>query len=383
MIWPTDGYENIVPDVPFIDVGDQPGIVDDEGNPVVQYTLVDDEEIAVETGEMVVDATPALRKSYATGGHVTTYKSGPDCYLLIGELLYPIDSFTWAKAAETSLKEVEKFDGKPVYRIDRADVTFKVVTPTVMMCAFNATSDYLESILGRKTDGFDKAWFSRLKYTSSQGLAENMTATVLHWLVKPYGVGVKRVRLSPGYIAVEEWLKWRETLGCNPMDLTSPPVTSESFSEQCGNVDISGLNFDHGEMSLAPSVTFATDHSSYNGPRGATSRFLVSIQFGLLEDNVYHVPPPELDEEQLFDERPDPWSIKAVKVETVTYQHGFWLGGKWNTKPKEEEKTTPWYKEKEEVADGVILAESFEEGKPYKAGYTLAQLDLQQGGHDE
>jgi hypothetical protein len=196
---------------------------------------------------------------------------------------------------------------------DRTSWKQKMGYRAVQVCGFTSTRDYLEHILGVKLHSDDRNWFIDCDQVDADGVPEHMTATILHALTLPYGIGVSRIRLSTGSIPSGDMAKWALALGRNPSNFSDMATTTEEFCESADiPLTLDSMRFDHGDEPLAPSVVaeilatnltsqgkvsqFAgTGHTSYLSPRGHSKNFVLSLQFDRLENIHYVSPPPDLD----------------------------------------------------------------------------------------
>ena len=122
----------------------------------------------------------------------------------------------------------------------------------VQMCGFTSTRDYLEHIIGVKLHSDDRSWFSDCDKLDTHGVPEHMTATILHALTLPYGIGVSRIRMSTGSIPSGDMALWALSLGRNPSSLSDMATTTEKFCESAGiPLMINSMRFDHGDEPLS------------------------------------------------------------------------------------------------------------------------------------
>lgn len=171
-----------------------------------------------------------------------------------------------------------------------------------LMCTYDATKLYLESMLGIKLSADDAEFFEAHPLVQEDGVPFPDTLRVVQELVQPYGVGISRVRLAPNYGVQGDIKQWRKVLGVNPMALADRTTTNEEFAAQMnGKVDISQFRFEYGSEALFPSVscgvmsganTGATGgHATYVPPRRRASGMLLSFQLDRLERVQWKTPP--------------------------------------------------------------------------------------------
>jgi len=245
--------------------------------------------------------------------------------VLGGEFRYPIENPSHAEmekliaAGLTPLISVE--DNLPCYifEISPEQARYKTSTKYVQCCAFDAAELYLSSLHAIKLHSSDKDWFKSLEVVISSGLPMQHTLTVLHELVKPYGLGISHIIMRKGSSGFEETKLWKQALGCNPMAASSTtngnkeylsmlcpegsdPEYVKSMQEQMKEYkfdyrdDIS----DYGPCIVFNSTTNQTatvyasggGHASYRAPRNLSPGFHMALKMDKLE-NIHYKKNPE------------------------------------------------------------------------------------------
>lgn len=221
------------------------------------------------------------------------------------------------RALENIDYKVEKDDkGKDVYVFvlaqDQAKYTYR--TKNVQCCAFDATEKFLKHWLGRELDSDDRDWYKNHPNTVANGLPFGCTITVLSDLVRPYGVGIKKVWMRKSTSAFEETIAWQKTLGINPEAELQRNVTNAEFLELMGPAaEFIGegpedWGFEYADQlpndqpyiamcGLSSSTSFAggMGHSEYYGPRRKADNWQLAIQFDRIENCRYKAPPPTIE----------------------------------------------------------------------------------------
>lgn len=192
---------------------------------------------------------------------------------------------------------LNKKDGVPEFTIPIDKLSFTEHNPSVEMCGYDATERYVEHMLGRGLDYTDANFYRRHALTDSKGIGLSDIPSVLQELLEPYGIGISRLRFTPGtYSPLADRDIWMLALGENPLGLSN-----EEFAEQAGQ-DVRAVNqhfrIDYAVEPLAPSVlaleglaTSGGGHIVYQPPRGGKrAGWAMSIQFDFLSNINYSTP---------------------------------------------------------------------------------------------
>lgn len=203
----------------------------------------------------------------------------------------------WVKAA---MEEYEIDVGKEPYFLIPKQCAYLQTVPykgNVQMCTYNATADYIQSILGMKLSPEDADWFRHVSFTESGGVPQNLFISTIHELVRPYGLGVTHVWVRPGSAGNAEQDIFMSELGVNPLAAADHVTSNEQALEK---LELDGLNpgwrFEFGdpEPPCIVSATFTqtqwdTEWGSYYGgghtlyvpPRGRiTNDWRVAVRVG-------------------------------------------------------------------------------------------------------
>lgn len=226
------------------------------------------------------------------------------------------------------LSESEKIRAKEVFDWEMDDGDLVLLIPPekavwgyhqkqVQKCAFTATQDYLRSMLGPKLDMNDEVWYGSHPKTTSTGLPQEYTITVLNDLVKEYGIGVSHIYCQKGSSATEEQRAWQKVLGVNPIALKSRDCSNEEYLKKLnpsGDPEIDEAlrpgvmenHFEYVDEFAGPAVIFSAfgvatsfagggGHASYIGPRGLRNQAAMAIRFDWLSNIKYKENPPTID----------------------------------------------------------------------------------------
>lgn len=221
-----------------------------------------------------------------------------------------------------------------------------------LMCVYDATKNYCESILGIRLNYDDEKFFIDHPLVAADGVPFPDTLRVVQELVAPYGVGIMRVRMAPGYNLKGDIAQWRSILGVNPLAMADRSTSNAQFIEQSPNAgDPDQWRFEYREDVLRPAIscgisglhveqamTGSTNgHATYNAPRSSSQSALLSFQlarmdlvkwrkmpvFGPIEPKKEpKKPEPELAmTEDVFEI--DKWSWDQPHTKAVTVEHEF------------------------------------------------------------
>jgi len=271
-------------------------------------------------------------KSYVDGGQDMNYqpttsssssKSTPSTsyntkvYFKVygGNILYPtyFNKDEMDKAMAKISYESETVDGQlsKVFTIKPEHTAWKKDTSkNPLMCAYDATSKFLDSILGVKIDSDDASWYKSHPLITTNGLPQEHTITVLNDLVSIYGIGIKKVYCRKGTSAFPETLKWQQVLGINPTAQMTRDASNEEFlsslpEEAREFLNASSWDFEYvDELPKVPlvimnggsgSTTWAAGlgHASYSSPRGYKGNgWYIALSYDRIENCNRFVDPP-------------------------------------------------------------------------------------------
>ena len=187
---------------------------------------------------------------------------------------------------------------------DRAGYT--VGSKSVATCAFDASESYMKHHLGMCLDESDRLWYKSHPVTVSNGLPQHYTLTVLHDLVAPYGLGIKKVYVKRGSGPSEEQKIWWDVLGVNPIARSTQLCSNDEFLDEQSGGDpevrrmlaesIGPMNFDYvdeipGGAIICQGSNFG-GHASYKGPRAVPTGWTIGLTLDRLENCTYLNTPP-------------------------------------------------------------------------------------------
>lgn len=185
---------------------------------------------------------------------------------------------------------------------------------SVLMCAYNATKEYLKHLLGIELDNDDASWYRSHPLTEQRGLPEEHTITVLNDLVKPYGIGVSHVYAMKGTSAYPEQLLWQNVLGTNSEGLLNHNMSNAEWLDSLGldeatrpfmETQAAGYHFEY--VDRIPDACIAMSgsggavgasagggHTTYYGPRKRVHNFKLGIKYDRIANINYNVPANEI-----------------------------------------------------------------------------------------
>ena len=218
-------------------------------------------------------------------------------------------------------------------QIDRQDIPQKISKHrSVACCAFNATSEYMQSWLGMKLDSDDRSWYSLNELCTHDGLPQEHSFTVIHQLVTPYGLGVSRIIVPRNSRRFKGYHPFMVSLGCNPFFLADGNTTNEEalvklfpdeakrnlmrskmldmWKFECSDIPVKGA------IVMRQFNTEATGHnggSNYFGPRSRIDEkgWRMSVKVDRLS-NISYVKPLVVPEYKEYPgtKTPDYWKIR-------------------------------------------------------------------------
>lgn len=206
----------------------------------------------------------------------------------------------------------EKDPETVLFTISKEQAAYSFKSKNCMMCAFDATSKFLEYNLGIKMATADATWYKNHPNTEAEGLPFAHTITVLNDLVSVYDIGVSEVFMPKNTSAFEETVGWQKTLGINPLASANRNTSNAEFLHNLGDaaqhVNAKDWGFQYtdsppeksfvGMNSLASAASFAGGHghSSYYSPRESIgTTWKLAIRFDRLENCNRFVPAPTID----------------------------------------------------------------------------------------
>lgn len=199
-----------------------------------------------------------------------------------------------------------------------------------LMCTYDATKNYLESILGIKLSEEDREFFSQHPLVQTDGVPFPDTLRVVQELVEPYGVFISRVQIAQGYSVRGDIRQWRRVLGINPMALGDRMTSNAEFEERTGGkVSTEDFRFEFTNEPLFPSVSCGVigatqgvtgstgGHAVFVPPRRRANGSLLAFQLSRGAETVWHIPP-------IFEEipAPTPKVVTAFDLDSW-YKSGF------------------------------------------------------------
>ena len=257
---------------------------------------------------------------------------------VVGDKLYRMSTYLSDFSIEQLKKELDytTTDQEIIFTIPLENASYRYKSPTVQLCAYNATSRYLESILGVRLDKDDEIWFCQHPLVESQGLPQKHTATVINELVKPYNIGISKIFVRKGSAINEELQHWQKVLGVNPKAKFSSQVSNlDYFKSICGNNETlleelirtqnNQFCFEYLDLPKMPAIvfnetsstSFATGggHSSYYSPRSTVNpdSWRLAIQLDRLDVVNRFIKPNETNYEAKLEK-----SLDIYKCRTKT-----------------------------------------------------------------
>jgi len=224
----------------------------------------------------------------------------------------------FSKSSAEKLKdhlEWEEIDGELWFNLKKGHDKYTKSTRTVLYCSYNATEDYIKSMIGGSLSLADKDWFRDHPLVDSQGLPTEYTIGVLNELVKPYNLGVSRVFVKKKVVLTQDMRDWMAALGVNPKAAVDRDVSNKEFLELlaaeskeaadmyagevknwrfefCDDLPKGGyIMFRHSEALNAP----GGGHASFSSPRSFSGNFFMAIQLDRLNNITYLEEPPSKD----------------------------------------------------------------------------------------
>lgn len=300
-----------------------PGFVDDNTKQLITDMMVS-RDLVRKTQDGGADMNYVPTKSSTTPTKTTT--TGTSSLIEAFFKVYGQDTVYstkfWKDEMENAMQkvsyEVQLINGvqTPIFIIKPEHAAWKKdSSKNPLMCAFDATTKYLESIMGVKLSAQDDAaWYKAHPLITSNGLPQQNTITVLNDLVKPYGFGVKKVFCRKGTSAFEETIKWQKVLGINPIALDTRNQSNQEFLESLPEEARSMFNdsdwaFEYvDELPSIPLVvmngasgttTWATGlgHASYSSPRAYKGNgWHIALTYDRIENCNRFETPPDTDD---------------------------------------------------------------------------------------
>lgn len=286
-------------------------------------------------------------------GLVSCYVSIPDeefCYeVRLTQREYGLmkDHFTW---------ELDDEQDTIIY-LKKEQAKFKIVKSykQVATCAYEATNDYFQSMLGMKLTIADKDWYSNHPCVVTNGLPSADALTVLASLVFPYGIGISKVYHKKKMSLSEDMRKWVEILGINPKGLADRDCSNEEYIQLAsgGNQEVAkalqqqaaGWKFEFTDEIKGPAVVLASTshlpnsqsyapgggHATFCSPRGKPAEnWTLAVKYARLEDITYQKPLPEgldVDFEQKY--------TKTISFDDCLTDKGVEFREVWKSAPYE------------------------------------------------
>lgn len=182
---------------------------------------------------------------------------------------------------------------------------------SVQTCAYDATSDYFESCLGRKLSREDLNWYTNHPNVIGEGLKEAHTLDVLQALIHPYGIGISQVIIPESSILSTANNKWKNYLDCSPLTFLPTPTGAGWLYEKILTVDpeakpgiirvpddswIKGPCITFDVISSANAALSSFGHATYRGPRAIVKGSSIAIRYDFLS-NIHYKNEPELGED--------------------------------------------------------------------------------------
>jgi len=197
-----------------------------------------------------------------------------------------------------------------IIEIPEAHCTFHYGKPKFNQCVYTASSDYIQARWGRRLDTSDCDWLAEHPLATDDGVPHGYTATCVHELVLPYGMGVDRMRLRKDTSVLgDHMLGWMTSLGCNPFGMVDRSTTNAQAAERLqmplAEADalwrfefhdtalpgsIIGEKGWGGSVGKGVSVGNFGGHSRYLAPRAQAGDWTISVQLAPTSD--YLVDPP-------------------------------------------------------------------------------------------
>jgi hypothetical protein len=185
---------------------------------------------------------------------------------------------------------------------------------SVQCCAFDATNEYMSSVLGCRLSHDDRNWFVYHPDVTSEGLPMGHTFGIINELVRPYGIGISKIYMRKRSTLSADAREWMEVLGVNPKSVVDRDCSNEEYldliSANNPNVKeamrstIDDFRFEFvDKIPMGSYIIFRSwndtgvspggGHAMYVGPRGDYSGFIVAIQ--LDRNPKYHKTPSSKD----------------------------------------------------------------------------------------
>lgn len=191
-----------------------------------------------------------------------------------------------------------------------------------LCCVFNAVSDHLSTYHRLRLSSADRSWFECHPLGDGNGIPYANTLTVVEDLAKPYGMGISEIFVRRGLVPSDELSEWQRVLGCNPLALSDPCATDESFVAAMGldreTADPLVKSWGYRIVDAAPAgaIVFYESGGAYArggghahscAPRERSPRFSMACRLDRLERCIRLVEPPsfgdyepELEVSELF-----------------------------------------------------------------------------------
>lgn len=215
----------------------------------------------------------------------------------------------WWQVAITEYPIVEK-DGVLAVEVPESHIGLWTESPvTFYPCTYTAAEKYVQAMFGRTLDESDKQWLARHPLAKDDGVPQEYTATAIHELLEPYGLGVSRIRFRKGLLnAGDEPLKWMAALGCNPMAAIDHRTSNADAAALLGltleQAD-SMFRMEYHDEPFKPSIVgergwsggagaqvgASGGHARYLAPRSHPGDWVVSLQLAPLSSIKYLQPP--------------------------------------------------------------------------------------------
>lgn len=271
---------------------------------------------------------PTTKPTTNALGFQNNYKAPPKNHVfVVGEHEWELRHLSTYELAQAKniFDYVTKPDGSIQFVISKEQAAYTYTIPSVQTCAYTAANEYLQSLLGVKLHADDRDWFCMHPLTEQFGLPLQHTLDVIHQLVEPYGIGLSRVYIPKGSNVNENYFKWKNYLGVNPLALNSSLVSNVDYAVTTsgGNKELEDLllidadkkyRFEYvdypvgafigffdlrngGNGKVVTSFAGGGGHSSYVSPRGNANGWKLAIQLDKLDNFSYgaevNIPEPE------------------------------------------------------------------------------------------
>lgn len=270
---------------------------------------------------------------------------------VVGDKLYRTSTYLSELSIEQLKKELDytTVEKQIIFTIPLENASYQYKSPTVLLCAYNATNQYLESILGTRLDKEDEIWFCQHPLVESQGLPQKHTVTVINELVKPYNIGISKIFVRKGCSINEELQHWQRVLGVNPKAKFSSQISNlDYFKSICGDNEAlleelirtqsNQFCFEYVDLPKMPAIIFnqtvstsfavGGGHSNYYSPRSMVNpdSWRLAIQLDRLNVVNRFIKPIETNYEAKLEKTLDIYKCKTKTgklIESILFQSPF------------------------------------------------------------